>query len=816
MGTGQESCTVIGTTLNTRFYLEKELGRGGMGAVYRARDTVLERSVAIKVLKDLTGEEVGKRIKLEAQILARLVHSHIVRLYDLNIDNETFYFIMEEVDGTSFSRRSKKIDLNERLRVVAETAEALDYAHHQGVIHRDVKPANILLTATDVAKLSDFGLSLLSDATQESGIVRGTPHYMSPEQAKGKKIDFRTDLYALGVILYECATGSPPFTGPVMTVMAQHINAEVEPPRSKNPEVSEDLEALILELMAKEPILRPNSGAEVAGRLRALIAGGMSGSGSAQPASADRPASSPLASASGGSAGASGPASMNASGSNGPSVGSHPSLIAAEPSKSIVANKGLHEAARAIVDAVTADPIELSPDERYLHGHYLAYFLGGSRRRGFLLRRPLDPLNSDRARLLLAMTALTLPGGEEIPMEKAAALLDEGTDVRPMLSPVVVAKYLAARSSPPKRKRFRQIRQQLQQASVYATQNLTDEQGILNPGLMPQALDDLRRLAPARTEVDDELVHRWNEVAEVWRTKPDFCQAVLRYATKSAWRDPSSAALWPEVVYPLIERARRQRQLRSGTEAVWDAVCGSLLHIGDAGVKMDRAIRISVPALVVQQLDVSLDKIIDDPVLEFEPAPEPPPEAEGLRLKSHISAASFHDLEVDQPTRNFVRLISPDPFRQTLGELRTLWQEATAAMRAGPGGTQSQRHVPLGIYRLVVVPSVRSRSAGQLAIQGMPNKQVELLVPPFSSGGPVTKLLLAVWLYSNNSIALTYCDNLNSQKFVVWDANVAQQTNFDDAAAFNHHLYGLGLEVPDQLDRVLTKSYRPQKPVGGA
>ena len=121
---------------------------------------------------------------------------------------------MEEVDGTSFQKRWKRIDLAERVRILAQVADALDYAHHQGVIHRDVKPANILLTATDQAKLSDFGLSLLADNNQETGVVRGTPHYMSPEQARGKKLDYRSDLYALGVILYECATGSDPISGP--------------------------------------------------------------------------------------------------------------------------------------------------------------------------------------------------------------------------------------------------------------------------------------------------------------------------------------------------------------------------------------------------------------------------------------------------------------------------------------------------------------------------------------------------------------------------------------------------------------------------
>ncbi len=680
---------MIGTTLNGRFTLEKELGRGGMGAVYRARDSVLERSVAIKVLKDLTGEEVGRKIRLEAQILARLVHENVVRLYDFSADDQTYYFIMEEVDGSSFAKRLKKLTLSDRLRVVAQTADALDYAHRQGVIHRDVKPANVLLTASDTAKLSDFGLSLLSDATQESGIVRGTPHYMSPEQAKGKKLDHRTDLYALGIILYECVAGVPPFAGPVMMVLAQHINAEARSLRDQVPEVSLPLEALITNLMAKNPGDRPGSGREVADRLRALILAGATGGGDS--------ATQPLAEASAPSVGSSGgPPSMAGSGRSGSAAAAPApsSAMAVGPRSEALAPSAKvgRDLARSLIDAITAEPVALSPDERYLHGHYLAYLLGGSRRRGFLLRRPLDPLNADRARLLLAMTALTLPDAPpEIDVEGVAPLLEARPDVRPLLGPTILAKYLAQRDTPGKRKRFRQLRQQLRLASPYAAESMSDAQGVLNPGLMPQVLEDLRRLAPERTEVDDLLVERWNKVTEVWRGKPEFRLAVLKYATKSAWRDPASVEIWPEVVYPLIERARRQRQLRSGTEAFWDAVCGSILHVGDAGVRLDKAIRVAVPAQVVRELDISLARIVDEAVVEIEPQSveaEPPPgpaDAEAAGLRMGISAASFHDLKVDQPTRNFVRLINPDPLRLNLGELREMWKDAIAGMKAAPG-----------------------------------------------------------------------------------------------------------------------------------
>ena len=203
----------IGTTLNERFLLEKELGHGGMGAVYSATDQILQRSVAIKVLKERSGEEVGKKLRLEAQIAARLLHENVVRIYDFGEAEGTYYLVMEEVNGTSYSKRWRHLPLEDRLRILAQVAEALDYAHHQGVIHRDVKPANVLLTAADAPKLSDFGLSILAEQGDDSGVIRGTPLYMSPEQTRGSRLDFRTDLYSLGVMLYESATGARPFTG---------------------------------------------------------------------------------------------------------------------------------------------------------------------------------------------------------------------------------------------------------------------------------------------------------------------------------------------------------------------------------------------------------------------------------------------------------------------------------------------------------------------------------------------------------------------------------------------------------------------------
>jgi serine/threonine-protein kinase len=772
---------VLGSTLNQRFTLDKELGRGGMGAVYRATDQILQRSVAIKVLKEVTGDEVGRRLRLEAQILARLVNDGIVRIYDFGLDGETYYFVMEEVDGSSFQKRWKRITLADRLRILADVAEALDYAHHQGVIHRDVKPANILLTATDRPKLSDFGLSLLADEVgKEAGTVRGTPHYMSPEQARGRPLDFRTDLYSLGVMLYECATGLPPFDGQGLVVMTQHVNVPPRRPSELNPEIDRTLEALILQLLSKQPEDRPASGLEVASRLRAIL-------------DATTPATAPTAPA---------PASP-ASESPRPTPAVRPPAARTAPDAS---------GARELIDAVLAEPVLLSADERYLAGHYLAYLLGGSRKRGLLRRRPLDPLNADRARLLLAMAYLTTVANAD--PQRAARLMTSTADVRPALSPVVVRKYLDGRSTPARRKAFRQARRQLQEACGPAVDHLTDDRGILNPGLMPQTLDDLRRIAPERTEVDDDLVARWNRVSDVWTNNPVFRRAVLHYATQQADRDPASASLWPEVVYPLIERARWQRSLRTRAEAVWDAVAANL-HLPDAGVALDRAIERAVPEAIVEDLDEDLSAFTDvpdlGPLLDEGESPQP---GSGSRFAIPVRAESFDDIEhpgaAAAAEPGVIRIDPPDPFRFTLGEIRAIWQEAMASLRAGGTG-KGVRALPIGPYRLAAIPSIRARNAGQAAIQGMPNKQLELLLPSFTGGGS-SKLVAAVWLYENNSLVVSYLDNSSSPRFICWDAATSVQHTFEAADQLNHVLFQLGMEVPDQLDRVLTKRFRPRDP----
>ena len=186
-----------------------------------------------QVLEGLPHGREANQIRLEAQILARLVHDRIVRLYDFGESEGTYFLVMEEVNGQSFANRWRDLILADRIRICGQVAEALHYAHIQGVIHRDVKPSNVLLTSGDQAKLSDFGISVKNgDPSDQSWTIRGTPTYMSPEQAKGMRLDHRTDLYSVGVMLYECVTGDVPFVGDARLVMRQHADAAPPSPGS--------------------------------------------------------------------------------------------------------------------------------------------------------------------------------------------------------------------------------------------------------------------------------------------------------------------------------------------------------------------------------------------------------------------------------------------------------------------------------------------------------------------------------------------------------------------------------------------------------
>ena len=252
------------TVLNDRYELGDELGRGGMGVVYRAHDPTLDREVAIKLLSDTgLGTEGRERPLREAQSVAKLSHPNIVPVFDAGESDETPFIVMELIEGASLHERPPE-DLSSTVEIARQICAALDHAHKQGIVHRDLKPENVLIDAQGTAKLMDFGIarSVASRLTSE-GTVVGTVFYLAPEVGLGQVYDGRADLYSLGVMLYELTTGNLPFSGgdPV-AVISQHIHASVVPPRAKNPEIPPLFDTLIIQLMSKDPDARPASAGE--------------------------------------------------------------------------------------------------------------------------------------------------------------------------------------------------------------------------------------------------------------------------------------------------------------------------------------------------------------------------------------------------------------------------------------------------------------------------------------------------------------------------------------------------------------------------
>jgi len=242
---------------------ERLLGRGGMGAVYLGRQISLDRPAAIKILKsDLTSnEEFVKRFNREAALLARIVDNHVVQIFGAGEAEGQHYYAMEYVEGEDYASKVKKghkFTMDEVLKVGESVGIALQMAWRHRIIHRDIKPSNILLTKDNETKVMDFGLAKNpeSDLTA-SEVIMGTAKYMSPEQATGGACDIRSDLYSLGVVLYELAAGQPPFTGEGATaIMYQHVHKQPTPPRQINPAIPVAIEAMILRLIAKDPQAR--------------------------------------------------------------------------------------------------------------------------------------------------------------------------------------------------------------------------------------------------------------------------------------------------------------------------------------------------------------------------------------------------------------------------------------------------------------------------------------------------------------------------------------------------------------------------------
>jgi serine/threonine-protein kinase len=276
--------------LGGRYRIDALIGRGGMSDVYRGMDVVLQRQVAIKILTDRS-EDLRKRFLREAQSMARLNHPNIVGVYDAAQNDGVSYIVMELVQGRTLATISpSELTVHTALRYILDLLEALAFAHENNVVHRDVKPANIMVLPAGAIKVMDFGLSRrtseMSSVTNAGEIV-GTIAYLSPERFLGKIADARSDLYSVGVVMYEVFTGTVPFkneSDDLVAVIFAHVN---EPPaalRTINPAVPAPIERIVLRLLEKDPERRYPSAREVIVDIRTLL--GLNGPGEAAPSAA--------------------------------------------------------------------------------------------------------------------------------------------------------------------------------------------------------------------------------------------------------------------------------------------------------------------------------------------------------------------------------------------------------------------------------------------------------------------------------------------------------------------------------------------------
>jgi serine/threonine-protein kinase len=259
-----------------KYRIKSELGRGGMGAVYLAEQPGLGREVAIKeLIQSATADPVAlKRFLQEAQVMARTSHPNLVQVHDLELIGDSNYIVLEFVRGKSLREWLVRGPMSppQVFAVMHGVLQALDYAHKHAVVHRDMKPENVLLSDEGMVKVADFGIARLTDDTgvggtaTKTGTTVGTPQYMSPEQVASSKVDGRSDLYSAGIMFYELVVGQPPFTateadGP-FTLMAKHVQAPPKPPSVHRPGLDTELEAAILKSLAKRPEDRFQTGQE--------------------------------------------------------------------------------------------------------------------------------------------------------------------------------------------------------------------------------------------------------------------------------------------------------------------------------------------------------------------------------------------------------------------------------------------------------------------------------------------------------------------------------------------------------------------------
>ena len=271
-------------TYGGRYAVIEHVGSGGMADVYRARDELLGREVAVKVLSERFSRDRSfvERFRREAQAAANLSHPNIVSLFDYGADGDTYFIVMEFIDGRSLSEVISQDGplLPERAAEIAsDVAKALERAHTGGLVHRDIKPGNVMITSTGQTKVTDFGIvrALGGEADQtmtQTGMVIGTAAYLSPEQAQGNQVDARSDVYSLGIVLFEMLTGQAPFSGETpLSIAYKHVREEAPPPSRVNPDVPAPLDAITLKALAKNADNRYSSAGEMSQDLQRFLGG---------------------------------------------------------------------------------------------------------------------------------------------------------------------------------------------------------------------------------------------------------------------------------------------------------------------------------------------------------------------------------------------------------------------------------------------------------------------------------------------------------------------------------------------------------------
>lgn len=271
---------MIGRTFNNRYKLTERVGLGGMAEVYRAEDNVLGRTVAVKVMLPQYAADptFTKRFRQEAASAANLQSPYIVSIYDWGLDGETYYIVMEFLRGTDLKTAIKErgaINQRKAAEIGSQVAQALSVAHAGGIIHRDIKPQNIMIQPDGNIKVMDFGIARAGDAgLSQTATVLGTAHYVSPEQAQGKELTGASDIYSLGVVLYEATTGKLPFDGQdAVSVAVKQVNELPAPPSTINPNIDPALEAIIMKAMEKDPERRFKDASEMRHILNDYLAG---------------------------------------------------------------------------------------------------------------------------------------------------------------------------------------------------------------------------------------------------------------------------------------------------------------------------------------------------------------------------------------------------------------------------------------------------------------------------------------------------------------------------------------------------------------